>query len=104
MMTDRPAPPFYTEAELIGMLHLAGIKHADHDLIRRIRPIMVGRNEAWQVGQGKTRPWVYSTFAPAPWSAYFLLRQQKIAAGEWAQRRAYMGSDIPQQHEPTGDV
>lgn len=96
-------PPFYTESEFINMLRVSGVQ-ASHDLIRRIRPVMASRDEAWQVGHGRTRPWVYSTFAPVTWAAYFQLRAHKIACGEWTQRRAYLASDIPLPHEPSSDV
>jgi len=84
-----------TETQLLARLNAAPGVHVERRAFgRSIRPLMVQRGEAVQVGTGRTQPWVYDPRALWQWEQYLAVRAELIRRGEWSGKRPYSVRDL----------
>ena len=81
-----------TEPELLARLNSApGVTISRSTFVQSLRPLLVERGDARQLGTGKRAVWAYDEDAAWMWREYLAVRAELIRRGtpEWHSKRAY---------------
>jgi len=84
-----------TEAELLERLNTApGVTISRSTFKQSIRPLLLERGEARQLGTGKRAVWVYDGGDLWQWLWYLATRTELIRTGVWNSKRPYSVRDL----------